>query len=165
MTRVVLRSHGRTASLGWLALGLLFGAPLLAVGLQPGGKPINLVVGIPVFGGFLGLAFWDLGRSDVLVLDVDRRRGLFHAGWFHRRSEVEFGFDDVLRLVLVRSLVTTGGKSSSHAMYFDLRLELRDRRALVLPLGRRHDADDLAVRAARALGRRVDQETVAGHGP
>lgn len=165
MGTVLLRSHGRTAGLGWLALGVCLGAPLVAVGLQPGGKPINLWIGVPVFGFFVVMAVWELGHSTALRLDPEHRRGLFRARWLHRRRQAGFGFEEVARLVLVRSTVTTSGRNTSTALYYDLRLELHGRPPLTPPLGRRHDAEDLAVRAGRALGLRVDQERLVGHGP
>jgi hypothetical protein len=148
-----------------MALAVFLGGPFLAVGLAPGGKPINLVFGIPVMAFFFGLALWDLGHSDALILDTPARRGLYLRAWYHRRERVEFSLKDVVRLVLVASHVSTGGKSNAPTTFYDLRLELRDGRRLTLSLPRSAEPDDAALRAGRALGLRVEHESVSGFGP
>ena len=73
---------------------------------------------------------------------------------------------DVARVVFVSTQVTTGGaRFRSHATFRDLRLELRDGRSLILPLGRRRDAESVALRAGRTLQLAVHRETVRGGGP
>lgn len=170
MRPIVLRSHGRLSSLGWLTLGVLFSFPFLAVGLTPGGKIANLLVGIPVFAFFVGLAFWDLGRSDGLVFDLPRKRGFLVRGRYLRRERIDFDPREVARVVLVASWVGGGGGGDQHThaasvWFYDLRLELRDGHSLTLPLGTRRDAEELAVLAGRALGLRVDRETRGAAGP
>jgi hypothetical protein len=163
MKRVVLRSHGRLSSLGWLVLAFGFGAPFLVVGLQSEARTANFLVGIPLLAFFAGLAFWDLGRSDVLVLDAGRRRGRFSQGHYRRRTTVEFDFEEVTRVVLVTSQVATA--RSGRATFFDLRLERRDGQSFTLDLGRRPRAADDALLVGRALGRRIDRETRSAAAP
>jgi len=162
---VVFHSHGRASSLGWLLLGVVFGGSFLAAGFAPGGKPINFFIGGPILLFFFGLALWDLGRSDVLLVDRPAGRALLLRGRFHRRERVAFGLKDVERLVLVTSTVHTGGKSSSRTNFFDLLIRLRDGRALTLPLRHGLDPEREAREVGYALGRKVEREEVAGHGP
>lgn len=158
MSRLVVRSGGRASSLGWLGLALVFGVPFIAVGLEPGTSKVNLLIGVPVFLFFVGLAFWDLGRSEALVLDRVRGRARFLRGWYHLKEGVEFDFVEASDLVLFVGWVGTGrGGQGGHPDRHDLRVELRDGRSITMELG--SDAEAAAVRVAGALGLPLRRET------
>ena len=165
MERVVVRSDGRLSSLGWMALAVCLGFPFIAVGLEPGGKTINLAIGIPVFAFLFALALWDLGMIDHLTLDTLSGRGLLLRGRYHRRDQVEFSLKEVSRVVLVMSHVATGGKSNPPAAFYDLRFELRDGRSFSVALPRRLYPEEEAFRVGRALGLRVEHEGRNGVAP
>lgn len=165
METLVLRSCGRLSSLAWLWLGLGFGLPFIAVGLQPGGKIINLFIGTPLLIFFFGLALWDLGHSQVLTLDRTTGTGLLLRGHYHQREKLAFSFKDVSRLVLAKSKAFAGGKDTSIRTYHDLRIELKDGRALSMPLPSRKDPRTAAFQASVVLQVPLEHETQGGFAP
>ena len=102
------------------------------------------------------------GQSDLLILDPAKGHGALLRRRYHRATRVDFALTDVSRLVLIASLVGNGGKHHSQTTFYDLKLELRDGRSLSLPLPRRPDPEDAALRAGRVLGLRVERVSRTG---